>query len=285
VNEPINAQPPYKQALGGNGETGWDWVIWAFEKAREYCPDARLILNEYNVLHSSTNINKMIEIINLLKERDLIDAIGIQGHYFELRYYSITALKNGLDKLAETGLPIYISEFEINEEDDDVQVQGYQKYFPLLWEHPGVHGITQWGYIQDAIWQTNGYLIRRDGSERPAMEWLRDYLENSVSVKHPTISPAGYRLHQNFPNPFNPSTEIVYQLPEPGQIRMEIVNLSGQQVRALVDEVQSPGEYTVQWNACDDSGNRVPSGVYFYNLRIKGLSRSFAESKKMLLLK
>ncbi|HYC85017.1 MAG TPA: T9SS type A sorting domain-containing protein, partial [Chryseosolibacter sp.] len=51
--------------------------------------------------------------------------------------------------------------------------------FPILWLHHGVHGITLWGYRQGEIWRTNAYLIRSNGTERPALSWLKTYLANS----------------------------------------------------------------------------------------------------------
>jgi len=177
VNEPLHAPPVYKDALGGDGATGWDWVIKSFELARQYwSSNTKLILNEYNIINSSTATSNYLIIINLLKDRELIDGIGIQCHNFEINGPSTATLKNNLDKLAETGIPIYISEFDINEADDNTQLQKYQSIFPLLYEHPGVEGITLWGYVQYDIWQADAYLLTERYEERPAMEWLRNYL-------------------------------------------------------------------------------------------------------------
>jgi len=270
VNEPLlfhNAQPSYKDALGGNGETGWDWVIWAFEKARQYFPDStKLILNEYNILNSNYYTNQTIGIIDLLKERGLVDCIGIQGHHFELRTAQTSTINSNLDKLTATGLPIYISEFDIDAEDDDAQLQEYQRLFPVLWEHPGVKGITLWGYIQGKIWKTNAYLIRTDGSERPALEWLRGYLSGS-DIKDLTGSiPRDYMFYQNYPNPFNPSTTIRYSLPKPSKVKVTIHNALGVKVRTLVDSYQNIGEHSIIWDAKDDHNNPVSSGIYFYSM-------------------
>jgi endo-1,4-beta-xylanase len=190
VNEPFHTPlPTYKNALGGDGQTGWDWVITAFEMARKYCPSgAKLILNEYNVLHDNTVTTNYLTIINLLKDRGLIDGIGIQGHYFEFRShmdatsnkytYSTESIKSNLNKLAATGLPIYITEFDIDESNDANQLAQYKIYFPIFWNHPGVKGITFWGYIQDDVWSSHPdtYLILADGTERPALQWLRNYI-------------------------------------------------------------------------------------------------------------
>jgi GH35 family endo-1,4-beta-xylanase len=189
VNEPLHAPPPYMTALGGSGSTGWDWVIKAFQFARQYCaPGVKLLLNEYNVLGSTTSADNYLTIINLLKDRNLIDGIGIQGHYFEFRshigattgsyVYDLNTIKSNLNRFTATGLPVYITEFDIDEPVDSNQVAEYKIYFPILWSNPGVKGITFWGYIQDDVWSSypNTYLLDYTGRGRPAMQWLRTYV-------------------------------------------------------------------------------------------------------------
>ncbi len=179
VNEPLPGHnpAPYRNALGGSGSTGYDWVIRAFQLARQYfSASTKLILNEFSLLNSNDNTTAFLQIVNLLKSRGLIDGIGVQCHYFEVSNPNNAYMDANLDRLAATGLPIYISEFEINVADDQGQVDEYERIFPLLWEHPGVKGITLWGYIQGQIWQVDGYLVRSNGTERPALEWLRSYL-------------------------------------------------------------------------------------------------------------
>jgi len=100
----------------------------------------KLILNEYNVLHDNTVTTNYINIINLLKDRGLIDGIGIQGHYFEFRsdmnasnqyIYDINTIKANLNRLAETRLPIYMTEFDIDEPIDSNQLAQYKIYLPI----------------------------------------------------------------------------------------------------------------------------------------------------------
>ncbi len=176
VNEalPGHAPAPYRNALGGAGTTGWDWVIWSFEKARQYFPNAKLHINDYSIISSNSATDQYLTIINLLKDRGLIDGIGEQAHFYETT--SLTTLQNNLNRLAATGLPIYISELDIHIADDTAQLNRYQELFPVFWTNPAVRGITFWGYKQGAIWRTNGYLLRTDGSERPAMTWMKNYI-------------------------------------------------------------------------------------------------------------
>ena len=197
VNEALNGHNPpdggngranFKAALGGNGTTGWDWVIKSFELARQYMPNSKLILNDYGIINDNNATTSYLTIINLLKQRGLIDGIGVQGHRFELMNASSTTLKSNMDRLWATGIPIYISELDLGPDENSqpnetLQLTAYQRIFPLLWEHPGLKGITLWGYVQGQMWQPNCYLLRSNGTETPALEWLRQYLTKSGSYR------------------------------------------------------------------------------------------------------
>lgn len=80
VNEPLHTPVSFASSIGGNGTTGWDWVIWCFQKARLYCPNAKLLLNDYDIVDSTLGTSSYLVIINLLKSQNLIDGIGVQGH-------------------------------------------------------------------------------------------------------------------------------------------------------------------------------------------------------------
>lgn len=170
VNEPFHATPVYDQALG----SGWNWVIWSFQKARQYFPNAKLALNDYNIINSNTSTDAYVGLINMLKAENLIDIIGEQGHFLETT--DNATLTANLNKLHATGIPIHISEYDVNIADDAQQRDKYMSQFPVLWAHPGVQGITLWGYQQGSIWRTDAYLITSAGMERPAMTWLKNYM-------------------------------------------------------------------------------------------------------------
>lgn len=157
VNEPLHVIPSYADAIGGSGSTGWDWVVWSFQKARQYMPDAQLILNDYGILGKRKATSDYIKIINILKAQNLIDGIGVQAHGLE--YAQNSAILSSLNDLAATGLPVYISELELEFADDQEQLNRYQDLFPLLYEHPGVAGVTLWGYIAGQHWKPDAYLL------------------------------------------------------------------------------------------------------------------------------
>ena len=194
VNEPLHTPLPaiFKTALGGNGATGWDWVINAFQLARQYWPNTKLLLNEFSVINDSKANAQYLQIINLLKARGLIDGIGVQAHYFEIDGgTSASVLKNNLDSLTATELPVYASEFDINQQNDATQNVRYQEFFSIFWEDPGVYGVTLWGYTQNETWKPYTYLVTTSGSERPALQWLRTYMLKGPTPHAPVLISPG----------------------------------------------------------------------------------------------
>lgn len=175
VNEPLHAKPSFRNAIGGDGTTGWDWVIWSFEQARLAFPNSKLLINEYGIISDPNAASQYVAIINLLKSRGLVDGIGIQCHQFNMDTVSVSTMNSVLNTLSATGLPIYVSELDMTG-DDATQLARYSEKFPVLWENPNVKGITLWGYIQGQTWRENTHLVTSSGAERPAMTWLKQYL-------------------------------------------------------------------------------------------------------------
>jgi len=112
-------------------------------------------------------------------------------------------------------------------------------------------------------------------------------LENPI-ILHPLVSdvdlslPLQYTsLKANYPNPFNPSTMISFDLAEAGNIQIEIFNLKGQKVKTVFQSFLNRGSYKIEWNGVDSTGKPVSSGIYFYRLS----TENYTSTKKMLLLK
>jgi hypothetical protein len=103
-----------------------------------------------------------------------------------------------------------------------------------------------------------------------------------IGVKDPSIqSPSVFSLNQNFPNPFNPVTNIVYNIPTSSEVKLTVYNLLGQKVRTLVDGIQNNGRYTVKFD-----GSNLASGMYIYVLEAESFEgQKFTEVKKMVLVK
>jgi len=95
------------------------------------------------------------------------------------------------------------------------------------------------------------------------------------------VLPDRFDLAQNFPNPFNPETQIVFNVPVASDVRIRVYNLMGQHVRTLVEQRFSSGVYSATWDGTNESGQLVSAGVYLYRMETPG----FSMTKKMLLMK
>jgi endo-1,4-beta-xylanase len=289
VNEPLLGHNPpdgtgdranYKEALGGDGETGWDWVFKAFQLAREIFPsETKLMINDFDIINNSSNTSQYLNIIRLLKTENLIDVIGVQGHAFSTNAPVVT-MKRNLDSLATTGLPIQITELDIDGPSDGIQLQDYQRIFPALYEHPYVKGITLWGWRPGLPRDAQGaFIINQAGIERSALVWLREYLDSvnvTALVKDTNKAPQVFHLYNNYPNPFNPATHISYEIAKTVRVRINVYDIIGRLVEKIVNDVQIAGRYTVTFNA-----EKLSSGMYFYRIK----AGSFSEVKRMLLIK
>ena len=177
VNEPPpHTTPTYMDALGGAGDSGYDWIIQAFKWSRQYCPNAILMLNDYNNIEYGGDNERFLDIVERIRNAGApIDALGAQAH--DAHKLSADVVQGFLDKLSATGLPVYITEYDIDVADDARQREIMQEQFPLFWDDKRIVGITLWGYVVGATWRPNTGLMTADGKERPALTWLREQLE------------------------------------------------------------------------------------------------------------
>lgn len=103
------------------------------------------------------------------------------------------------------------------------------------------------------------------------------YIDTTITtVDEKPIIQYDYQLSENYPNPFNPATNIFYSIPKESYVSLIVYDLLGREVIGLVRGIKSRGEYSVSWNAAN-----VPSGVYYYRL----VASNFVETKKMVLMK
>ena len=182
VNEAVSghAPAPYKNALGGDGKTGYDWIIKTFEMAHERWPDAILIYNDYNTYQWNTD--QYIDLVRTIRDAGApIDAYGCQAH--DLKGCSASTLKSTLKKIQDAlKMPMYVTEYDISDENDNNQLRDYKAQIPLLWEADYCAGITLWGWIYGKTWSQAQYSgLIKNKKERPALEWLREYMQTDAA--------------------------------------------------------------------------------------------------------
>ena len=138
-----------------------------------------------------------------------------------------------------------------------------------IWElYPVIAGEIKWSEIISITGQKQITLAAHSD------QWV---LRKSTSPQTPTV----FALHSNYPNPFNPATRILYDVPQETHIRLTVYDLLGSEVSTLVNKIEQPGFKTIIWNGRDHSGRPLSSGIYISRLETK----TFSFSKKMLLLK
>lgn len=178
VNEAVtgHAPFPYKTALGGDGATGYDWIIKSFEMVHERWPDAILIYNDYNTFQWQKN--EFIKLVKTIRDAGApIDAYGMQSH--DLGDINVNTFKSAMDEIQEKlQMPMYITEYDISKENDNQQKQKYEEQIPYMWEADYCAGITLWGWVYGATWNQAPYSgLYKNGVARPAMDWLKEYMQ------------------------------------------------------------------------------------------------------------
>ncbi len=138
------------------------------------------------------------------------------------------------------------------------------------------HGLTNHTVSAFAV-ANNGYIFAgtNGGGVYRRLETTTVVEENIMGV------PASFSLEQNYPNPFNPSTVISFQLAVNSAVSLSIYNMNGQLVRKLVTGEMNAGRHNISWDATNERGQRVASGVYLYIIR----AGEFTAQRKLMLMK
>jgi len=189
-NEHQLGTPYFRAGLGGTGATGYDWLIWLFTKAREYFPNSKLVMNDFELVNNTAGINEMLDAVKVLRDRGLIDGFGTQSHCFNVDAVqnNPNTLNSNLNLMATSGLPIFVTELDLNGGNtvsEATQLTSYQNLFPVYWTNPNVAGITLWGYVEGSTWKTGTGILNSDRSERSSMVWLKDYINGVTNVGYP----------------------------------------------------------------------------------------------------
>jgi len=165
----------FRRRLGYGVINEMAWIVKAAN------PEAKLFVNDYGVLDMGFNAGPYIkQIQNLLDNGVPIDGIGCQGHLSMRTTMTTPAerVQSNLDKLAQFGLPIKITEVLFAYEDEQVQVDELNKLLPLYFAHPAVHAIVMWGFWAGSHWQPHCAMWKKDWSPRPQVKAYRDLVFN-----------------------------------------------------------------------------------------------------------
>lgn len=171
VNEPMHEQDYFTYMPREQSLARW------FKAVRAIDPTAQLTLNDYAMLNRSSSPVVIREFVDLIgKVRALggpIDIIGVQGHVGQQPRAPELVLSD-LDLFLPTGLPVQITEFDVNTKDDDLQADYTRDFLIAIYSHPAVNGYIQWGFYAPHHWKPDAAMFRADWSEKPNLKVWRD---------------------------------------------------------------------------------------------------------------
>ena len=177
------------EAMGGDNNGDYTFIVNAFKEARKRWPNAVLIYNDYNTVQWQKN--EGIDLINKIKQGGApVDAYGLQAHDMQVggggnngtgangSCLALSTLKSAIEEIwNKTQIPMFISEYDIASYDDQDQKNCYEQQISYFMENEHIAGITIWGYIYGSTWTDGGNSgIIKNGQDRPAMTWLKSYL-------------------------------------------------------------------------------------------------------------
>ncbi len=158
---------------------GWGILDSAFVWAHRADPDAKLYINEYNVVAAGETDRYVSLIKGMLARKVPVHGIGVQCH-FGLRPVVPGLIKERLDKLASLGLPIKVTEFDVGDwqvgmnDPEEVQAEKFETFIRTAFSHPAINGIVLWGFWDNRHWVKNGGIVAADGREKPAAKRVYD---------------------------------------------------------------------------------------------------------------
>ena len=258
-------------ALGGDNGGNYQFVTTAFKMARERWPKAILIYNDYNTVQ--WNKDEGINLINTIKKNGApVDAYGLQAHDMMSQgggaggtggggsCLSINTLKSIIEEIwNKTQTPMFISEYDIGTDNDNIQKQCYSEQISYFMENEHVAGITLWGYVYGATWINNGNsgIIKDNGGDRPAMTWLKDYLS-----KNKGVNTTGLATGEVTPVEPEPQTPFKGEaLAVPGKIEVEDFDIPG---KGKNEDGTSNASYADDGENHGDSDYRKDTGADLY---------------------
>ena len=264
------------QALGGDNNGDYAFITTAFKMARDRWPNAILIYNDYNTIQ--WDVDGGINLVNTIKKNGApIDGYGLQAHDLMtnggngggtggggdcMNYNTFTSTMEKIHSKTNN-IPIFISEYDVPSTDDGIQKQCVSEQFKYWMEDPHVAGITFWGYIYGQTWldcnkKANGCSgLIKDGKDRAAMTWLRDYLSKNKGVNE-TGLPTGDVA------PVPPEPQLPFKgeaFAVPGKIQAEDFDIPG---KGKNEDGTSNQSYSDDSENHGDSDYRKDTGVDLY---------------------
>jgi hypothetical protein len=132
---------------------------------------------------------------------------------------------------------------------------------------------------------SNAYAVWQDERLGENDVYFSKSIATTSIEENDNIHPTSFILLENYPNPFNPITNIIYGIPKRSNVDIKIYDLLGREIVTLISKEQNEGYFNIVWDAKDNHGNKVPSGMYLYRIVAMSDDKVFVKTKKLLLLR
>lgn len=220
----------YKRNLGPDIRT------WMFEKANEIAPEAKMFINDYNII-AGKDLPEYKELIQELIENGApIEAVGAQCHFGGT---SETEGANAidpldvlekLDSLAELDLPVWLTEFDAPHPDAQVRAKGLEKFYYAAFSHPAVHGVTMWGFWANDHWRgENAAIVEADWTVNAAGEKYQELLDKWTTKTSGTTAENGAFSFKGFHGTY----EVKFTAPDGKEYTKEIKLEPGEEPKTV----------------------------------------------------
>jgi endo-1,4-beta-xylanase len=181
------------EMLHGNyfGNRLGNWVNpWMFQHARQLDPQVKLFVNDYNVVSGNETAAYKQQIQALLASNAPVDGIGAQGHFDAVVDPQTTEAR--LDSLAELGLPIWITEYDSLNEDEQVRADNLEKLYRIAFSKPAVEGVLMWGFWAGSHWRgSNAAIVNLDWTINAAGKRYQALLAEWTTITNGLTGPVG----------------------------------------------------------------------------------------------
>lgn len=134
---------------------------WMFQAAHAIDPNCKLFVNDYSVIDGGGNLNDYKQqIYGLLADGAPVHGAGVQCHMQS--NFDRNAVKSRFDSMSECGLPLWVTEFDVSNPDENIRANDLEDFYRIAFSHPAVEGILMWGFWQNSHWRDDAYIVNED---------------------------------------------------------------------------------------------------------------------------
>jgi GH35 family endo-1,4-beta-xylanase len=200
---------------------GYSIRPWMFQAAHAIDPDCLLFLNDYNVINGGYNLDSYKQMAYDLDAQGApLHGLGVQCHM--TTGFSIDTVKARFDSVAEVNLPIWVTEFDDSQPDENIRADELENFYRVAFSHPAVNGILMWGFWQSSMWRSDAYIVNSDWSLNAAGQRYKALMNEWTTKDSNTTDPNGKAGFRGFHGTYEITLTIAGKTPEVKVIELQL---------------------------------------------------------------